>query len=434
MLDFIRDEIICPAEINSNRVVKLNDKPVQKDGDIVYLMSRELRVEDNWAMIFASELAKKDNKKLKVVITLEDKSYSKKQEPFLKEGLNFLKKNLALNNIEFEVSKKIPENIGALVIDFVPLTPNPSPAGGEGGIIIPVISIRQNKFTNIHCAVFEVDSHNIIPARFISNKQEFSAATLRRKVYANITDCLTEFPTAFKFVKGKAHGELEDFIKNKLDFYSEYKNDPNKDVTSNLSPYLHFGFISAQRVAIEVVKSGASRENKETFLEELVVRKELADNFCLYNKNYKSLEGISSWAKESLNTHREDLRTYVYGLKEFEYAKTHDEFWNAIQLNLLESGKIHGYLRMYWAKKILEWSNTPQDALDIAIYLNDKYALDGNAPNGYVGILWSIGGLHDRAFANRLVTGKIRYMSLQGCKKKFDINKYIEKIRNYNSL
>ncbi len=141
MLDFIRDEIICPAEINSNRVVKFNDKPVQKDGDIVYLMSRELRVEDNWAMIFASELAKKDNKKLKVVIILEDKSYSKKQEPFLKEGLNFLKKNLALNNIEFEVSEKIPENIGALVVDFNPINlckfndrvpphPNPPPQGG----------------------------------------------------------------------------------------------------------------------------------------------------------------------------------------------------------------------------------------------------------------------------------------------------------------
>ncbi|MEI8129210.1 MAG: deoxyribodipyrimidine photo-lyase [bacterium] len=414
MLDFIRDEIICPAEINSNRVVKLNDKPVQKDGDIVYLMSRELRVEDNWAMVFASELAKKDNKKLKVVIILEDKSYSKKQEPFLKEGLNFLKKNLALNNIEFEVSDQIPENIGALVTDFNPL--------------------NKNSYAKINCAVFEVDSHNIIPARFISNKQEFSAATLRRKVYANITDCLTEFPTAFKLTKGKAYEKLEDFIKNKLDFYSEYKNDPNKDVTSNLSPYLHFGFISAQRIALEVLKSGALRENKETFLEELVVRKELADNFCLYNNNYKSLEGISSWAKESLNTHREDLRTYVYGLKEFEYAKTHDEFWNAIQLNLLKLGEIHGYLRMYWAKKILEWSNTPQDALDIAIYLNDKYALDGNAPNGYVGILWSIGGLHDRAFANRLVTGKIRYMSLQGCNKKFDINNYIEKIRNYNLL
>ena len=448
MLDFIRDEILCPAKINPNRVFQINDKLVQNSGDIVYLMSREFRVEDNWALIFASDLAKKHNKKLKIVITLEDKCYSKHQEPFLAEGLKTLKNNLTLNNIEFEVSdaelhskhnrfyavgqvcptycqnqsqdlnvtqyEKIPQNIGALVVDFNP--------------------INENTYAEINCAVFEVDSHNIIPARFVSDKQEFSAATLRRKIYANITDFLTEFTPVFKFTKGEAYEKLDDFIKNKLDFYSEGKNDPNKDVTSNLSPYLHFGFISAQRIAIEVVKSNASRENKETFLEELIVRKELADNFCLYNQNYKSLDAVPNWAKESLNSHRNDLRTYVYSLKEFEHAKTHDEFWNAIQLNLLTSGKIHGYVRMYWGKKILEWSKTPEEALKTAIYLNDQYALDGNDPDGYVGILWSIGGLHDRAFANRLVTGKIRYMSLKGCEKKFNLKEYIEKTQDYRQF
>lgn len=407
MLDFIPDETLYAAEINPNRVLSLNNKEII-DGDIVYIMSRELRLEDNWAFIFASDLAKKHGKKLKIIIILDDKFYSKHQLTFLIEGLNFLKKNLDKNNITFEVTEKVPKEnsmkAGAIIVEFNPIN-------------------LQDKFAKtLSCAVFEVDSHNIVPARFISNKQEFSAATLRRKIYVNIAGFLTEFP---KLSDSEPYcSELENFIQNKLDFYSEFKNDPNKDMTSNLSPYLHFGFISSQRVALEVLKSNATRENKEAFLEELIVRKELSDNYCLNNKNYKSINGIANWAKETLNVHKNDLRSYIYSQSDFEYAKTHDELWNKIQTNLLATGKIHGYLRMYWAKKILEWSKSPEEALEIAIYLNDTYAIDGIDPNGYVGILWSIGGVHDRPFANRLVTGKIRYMSFGGCKKKFDVLKY----------
>lgn len=404
MLDFIPDEIICPEKINSNRVFKPNNKPML-DGDIVYVMSRELRLEDNWAVFLGQELAQKHRRNFKIVIYLNDKLYSKHQEAFLLEGLNFLKKNLAQNCVDFEVSEEIPKNAGALIVDFNPVN-------------------LWDK--NVDCTVFEVDSHNIIPARYISDKQEYSAATLRRKIYANIADFLTEFPTNCKIKSAPAQEKLENFIKNKLSGYSEFKNDPRKDATSNLSPYLHFGFISSQRAALEIIKSGTSRENKEAFLEELIVRKELSDNFCLYNRNHKTLAGIPNWAKETLEAHIHDIRTYIYSLKEFEFGKTHDELWNAIQLNLLKTGRIHGYLRMYWAKKILEWSKTPEYALKTAIYLNDEYALDGRAPNGYVGILWSIGGVHDRPFANRLVTGKIRYMSLAGCRTKFDVEKYIQ--------
>lgn len=411
MIDFIPDKIICPTQINQNRVFPLNDKGIKR-GEIVYIMTREFRLEDNWAFIFASELSQKYKKNLKIIIHLDAKFYSKHQLKFMMEGLNFLKKNLAQNNICFEILERLPpkfvNSAGAIIVDFNP------------------INLKTDFAKELDCAVFEVDSHNIIPARFISNKQEFSAATLRRKTYANLAGFLTEFPNFFQIQKSEAQAKLDYFIKNNLGFYSELKNDPNQSVTSNLSPYLHFGFISSQRVAIEVVKSIAARVNKEAYLEELIVRKELADNFCLYNKNYKTLEGISEWAKETLNAHREDIRAYTYNLEEFEHAKTHDELWNAIQRNLLKTGRIHGYLRMYWAKKILEWVKTPEDALKIAIYLNDEYALDGNDPNGYVGILWSITGVHDRPFANRLITGKIRYMSFDGCKKKFDISKYIK--------
>lgn len=413
MLDFIPNEIIPSLEVNQNRVLKLNDKPISP-GNIIYLASRELRIEDNWAIIFGQYLAKYHNKKFKIVIILSQISHSKRQLQLLKEGLNFMEENSALNNIDFEILKEIPENIGAMIVDFNPIHSN--------------TELAQNS----DYAVFEIDSHNIIPARYISNKQEFSAATIRRKIYANIANFLTEFPASNQISSckiAKQYQLLDDFIANKLNYYFDFKNDPNKDATSNLSPYLHFGFISAQRIAIEVIKSKASRENKETFLEELIVRKELSDNFCLYNPNYKSIKFIPNWAKESLDAHKPDIRTYVYDLEAFEYAKTHDTFWNAIQQNLLNTGKIHGYLRMYWAKKILEWSKTPEEALKIAIFLNDEYALDGNDPNGYVGILWSIGGVHDRAFTNRMVTGKIRYMSLNGCTKKFNVKKYIESIR-----
>ena len=227
----------------------------------------------------------------------------------------------------------------------------------------------------------------------------------------------------------EAKKELHNFIVTKLDFYEQDRNDPTKSIASNLSPYLHFGQISSQRIVLEVLKSSARAENKESFLEELIVRKELADNFCFYNRFYKSFEGLETWAKSSLNQHRFDVRPYLYSKEEFEKANTHDDLWNAAQIELLKRGKIHSYMRMYWAKKILEWTQSPEEAIDIAIYLNDKYSLDGLDPNGYVGIMWSIGGLHDRAWFDRNVFGKIRYMNYEGCKRKFDVNLYIDMMK-----
>ena len=156
------------------------------------------------------------------------------------------------------------------------------------------------------------------------------------------------------------------------------------------------------------------------------MRKELADNFCLYSKSFKNFSSIPSWAKLSLEFHKPDLRTYMYSLQEFENAKTHDRLWNATQTQLRKEGKIHGYLRMYWAKKILEWTKSPEEALKIAIYLNDKYAYDSPSANGYVGILWAIGGLHDRAFNDDPGTGKIRRMTYESMKRKYDLNSYIK--------
>ena len=161
------------------------------------------------------------------------------------------------------------------------------------------------------------------------------------------------------------------------------------------------------------------------FLEQLIVRKELADNFCYFNKSYDSYDGFPSWAKKSLDSHRNDEREYLYSISELEESNIHDNLWNAAQKQMVKTGKMHTYMRMYWAKKILEWSPTPEDALQNAIDLNDKYELDGRDPNGYTGIAWSIGGVHDRPWFDRPIFGQVRYMSYGGCKNKFDINSYI---------
>ena len=289
---------------------------------------------------------------------------------------------------------------------------------------------------------------------------EFAAYTLRPKIHKALIEFMDEFPKLKKMGKSEISSDridwdkiqkslkinfdvkevdwikpgetsalksLENFLKNKFDNYNEWRNDPTKNGQSNLSPYLHFGQISAQRIALETERLNGNKESAKSFLEELIVRRELADNFCYFNKNYDSFDGFHDWAKTSLNEHRKDEREFVYTLKQFEQAKTHEDLWNAAQMEMVTTGKMHGYMRMYWAKKILEWTKSPEDAMKIAIYLNDKYELDGRDPNGYTGIAWSIGGIHDRPWFERPVYGKIRYMNRNGAEKKFDIKAYIGK-------
>ena len=286
--------------------------------------------------------------------------------------------------------------------------------------------LKRDYLKNADFKIYEIDGHSIIPARFISSKQEYSAATLRTKIYHNIYPFLTEFKNLTSD-KVEADNVLEDFIKNKLQYYSENKNNPSTDAISGLSKYLNFGFISSQRIALEVIRSGVKDINKEAFLEELIIRKELADNFCLYSRSLKDFSSIQNWAKMSLDNHKYDIRPYTYSLEMLENANTHDKLWNATQTQLIKEGTIHGYLRMYWAKKILEWMSTADEALKAAIYLNDKYAYDAPSASGYVGILWAIGGLHDRAFADFPITGKIRRMTYDSMKRKYDLSNYIKK-------
>ena len=233
----------------------------------------------------------------------------------------------------------------------------------------------------------------------------------------------------FESGEDAAQKMLQYFIENKLEQYEELRNNPSKDYQSNLSPYLHFGQISSLRIALTLKNLNEPQLDKSinSYLEELIVRKELSDNFCFYNKNYDNFDGLKPWAQETLLKHLNDPRPNIFTIAQLEKAETYDHAWNAAQKELIRTGKMHGYMRMYWAKKILEWTSSPKQAIEYAVYLNDRYHIDGYDPNGYVGILWSIGGIHDRAWFERDIFGKIRYMNFNGLKRKFDIDAYIRK-------
>jgi len=224
--------------------------------------------------------------------------------------------------------------------------------------------------------------------------------------------------------------ELKTFLKDRLANYSESRNTPALNHLSRLSPWLHYGQISAHYVAKKAKEHSEDyKKDVDAFFEELVVRRELSDNYCLYNTLYDSFEGLPGWAKKTLDEHRKDKRPRLYTKQQLEAAQTYDQLWNASQLELVHLGKLHGYLRMYWAKKILEWTSSPEEALSVSIYLNDKYSMDGRDPNGYVGCAWSVGGVHDRGWKEREVFGKIRYMNFDGCKRKFNIDNYCARVQ-----
>jgi len=408
LLNYIPNNFDVENIVNPARIRLVNNYPI-KSSYIMYLCEREIRAKDNFALQFGLQKSKELNLPLKIIHPKLNYENKQKQS-FIDNQIRQAQYVFQRLQLDFEITNKMPAKIikiinpAILIIDFNPI-------------------LQRNYLKNINCKIFEIDGHNVVPARFVSEKQEYSAATLRRKIYYNISTFLTDFDNLTTETV-EADFVLDNFIKDRLLYYSERKNNPAVNVLSGLSKYLNLGFISSQRVALEVIKSDATIDNKEAFLEELIVRKELADNFCLYAKSYNDFSSISTWAKKSLESHKSDMRAYIYSCNELEYAKTHDSLWNIAQKHLVNDGKIHGYLRMYWAKKILEWTPSPDAALNIAIYLNDKYAYDAPSASGYVGILWAIGGLHDRAFIDYPVTGQIRRMTFDSIKRKYDLNNF----------
>ncbi len=221
---------------------------------------------------------------------------------------------------------------------------------------------------------------------------------------------------------------LQDFVTHKLAHYPERHGKPEVDGTSRLSPYLHFGHIGPHTVALAVEQANAPRAAKDDFLDQLITWRELSINFVHFNPLYDSIESAPDWAHRTLAAHARDERPVTYSRQQLEQAETHDDLWNAAQRQMLHAGWMHNYMRMYWAKKILEWSVSPAVAYQTAVYLNDKYFLDGRDPNGYAGIAWAIAGKFDRPWFERPIFGTIRYMSGNAARKKFDAEKYIEQM------
>ena len=220
------------------------------------------------------------------------------------------------------------------------------------------------------------------------------------------------------------------FFRWHLPGYADARNDPADPQCSTLSPYLHFGQISPVEVARKAQRAtGASDSDKAAFLEELIVRRELAVNFVHYHAHYDRFQCLPDWAQKTLADHAGDERPVRYSRADLERAGTEDEYWNAAMTEMLKTGYMHNYMRMYWGKKILEWSDTPETAFSTALYLNNKYFLDGRDPNSYANVAW-IFGLHDRPWQERPIYGKVRYMNASGLERKFDIQEYCRWVRS----
>ncbi len=424
-------------------------------------MHREHRSRDNWGLLMAQSLAMVRKVPLCVLYALSPAfpEAGKRQFIFLVQGLVHTAAELEAHNIPFlprlgDPVREIPalakeQGISTLVTDF------------------DVLRVKRQWIENVADAVssttgadvLETDGRNVVPCWLASGKKEYAARTIRPKIHRLLPDFLTEpselsvhphplkqrpatasleelqrsakkhpGPEPCEWPSGEqvAYEALKQFARTRLHQYGKGRNIPTNPVTSRLSPYLHFGQIYAGRVALEVLKAGADRESADAYLEELIVRRELADNFCLHETDYDNTGCFAPWATQTLEKHLRDPRPALYSSEEFERAQTADSLWNAAQLEMVRTGHMHGYMRMYWAKKILEWSETPAQAMAQAIRLNDRYQLDGRDSNGYAGIAWSIGGVHDRGWPERAVFGKIRSMTFNGAKSKFKIQEYID--------
>ena len=226
---------------------------------------------------------------------------------------------------------------------------------------------------------------------------------------------------------------LRAFVKHKLADYDTVRNHPEKDGTSRISPALHFGHIGPLTVVRALEESVARGEStaaaRDAYYGEVLAWRELSVNFVKYVPTYDSIDCAPDWAQKTLKAHSRDKRDPLYTLEQIERGETYDEMWNAAQKQMTQFGWMHNYLRMYWAKKILEWSATPAQAWETCVHLNDKYFLDGRDPNGYAGIAWALGGVHDRPWFERPIFGTIRYMSGGSTGKKFNSKRYIQNIR-----
>ena len=448
-------EKLIALESDPRVTVRRKGNPDPEGRCIVYWMRRSLRAKDNPALEIAISVGNCLKRPVLVLFSLVPVSNANlRHYMFMAEAFAEVEEQLWRKNVRFILRRQPDESVAGfcsetkaalLITDENPLR------GSERRL--------QRVMERLRIPAWSVDADVVVPTKLIPGKQ-YAARIIRPKLLRLREEFLVEpksinahvswrgklpsLPSDGSSLQGlpidrsvepvrsirggwnHANRALRDFVRKQLRHYPKKRNHPEQDGTSHLSPYLHFGQISPVRIALEVLKASAPGAAKEAFLDQLITWRELSINFVRYNEIYDSIECAEPWSARTLGKHSNDRRPVLYNERQLENAETYDSLWNAAQIQMVEHGWMHNYMRMYWGKKILEWTHSPAEAFKIAVRLNDKYEIDGRDPNGYAGIAWAIAGKLDRPWFERPIFGQIRYMSAASTGKKFDSKKYIE--------
>lgn len=444
--------------IPAARIHRLDDRPPARGRYVLYWMQQAQRAEFNPALEYAVEQA--NALRLPTLVGFALTAFpgaNGRHYRFMLAGLRETEKRLAARGLGFCLRQGAPEEV------IPDLAKNAALLVGDVGCLRVQRDWRAAVAKRVACPVVLVEGDSVVPVAAVSDHAEYAARTIRPKIHRLLAEYLKPIPPvpvavpsiglvkrslklddpdalcrrlgiagsvppAEGIVGGRAAAEkrLDRFVAHRLAEYAEAASDPVADGCSGLSPYLHFGQISPLEIALRVAESDAPRVATDAFIEQLIVRRELSLNACWFNPGYDRYDTLPAWALKTLDRHRKDKREFLYSRAQWETGATHDPCWNAAQAEMVRTGRMHNYMRMYWGKKILEWSRAPEEAFEIALALNDTYELDGRDPNGCVGVAWCF-GRHDRPWTERPVFGTIRYMNANGLRRKFDVQAYVER-------
>ena len=447
--------------LHQERIQSLNDSEARsKSRYVLYWMQQAQRVRTNHALAHAIELANERGLPVVVGFGLMDDypEANLRHYAFMLEGLAEVARELEQRRIRFVIRHGSPDRVA------LDLAEDAAIVVCDRGYLRHQRDWRETVAAEAGIPVVQVESDVVVPVEVASDKAEFGARTIRPKIERRLDDYLvaldepkpaesalevelkSDFDPAdvdgtlkklklddrvgrverFEGGASQARRRLERFIDEKLEGYADGRNEPVARQCSELSPYLHFGQISPLDLALAAKASkGVGKEDRASFLEELIVRRELAMNFVAFTADYDSFSMLPAWARKTMAEHEDDQREHLYSEKELEAGETHDPYWNAAMREMRVSGYMHNYMRMYWGKKIIEWSKSHEEAFATTLKLNNRWFLDGRDPASYANVGWLF-GLHDRAWTERPVFGKLRYMNANGLKRKFDIDAYVK--------
>lgn len=450
------------APVDPARIESLNEKPPQ-DGDyVLYWMQQSQRAEHNPALENALSRANRDGVPLLIVfgLTADYPEANARHYTFMLEGLRETKRALADRGLRMIVRRGAPADVALSYADQAIQVVT------DRGYLRHQKEWRRRVAEEAPCRVVQVEGDVVVPVEIASDKAEYAARTIRPKIREH-TEWYMSLPAAgpvehpslespdegisladvesvvrklevdwsvppvsplYRGGFSEADRHLDEFLRRHLDGYDGNRNQIQSQAVSHMSKYLHFGQVSPVWLAQQIRGHGGPGGDVESYLEELIVRRELAMNHVHFRpETYDSYECLPEWARETLADHADDSREHVYEEDELVEGETHDPYWNAAMREMRETGYMHNYMRMYWGKKILEWSPDPQTAYERALRLNNRYFLDGRDPNSYANVAWLF-GLHDRGWKERPVYGKVRYMSRGGLERKADPEAYVEKV------